>query len=408
VKIRTAIFVASTCVSSWAQTSVAQNWDGNGPDPNVPKAATPPPTPVPKPTIIPIGPDGKIVSAPTPAATGNYYYDDAGAAAPSSNDQAVVNVGPTPALHVVRTGDTLWDICYYYFNDPWQWPKIWSYNAQISNPHWIYPGNLVRLIPRGTAAEPDTTASLKTTSPDNARIETRRPPSKSFEVQLRQTAFIEQESIDTSIRLEGAVDEKSLLATGDTVFLTYNEKNPPKVGEQYSVYVPGEKVKSKGKTVGSYVRILGTVQVTDVRKDKRARGILLEAREEIERGARLGALQRKMTTAPFAQAKVDAQGSVVAIVAQSDLIGQGAVVFVDVGQGAGIEVGNHMYIVRRGDGLITRMNPGEDIGQNDKRFPARALGEIVIVDVGKSVSMGLVVLAVQEMGVGDTVMMQKN
>jgi hypothetical protein len=166
-------------------------------------------------------------------------------------------------------------------------------------------------------------------------------------------------------------------------------------------------VKSKGKVVGAYVRILGTIEVTDVRKDKRARGTLVEAHEEIERGARIGALQRRVTTAASSPAKVDAQGSVVAIVAQSDLIGQGEVVFVDLGKNSGIEVGNRMFVVRRGDALIDRMQPGEEIGQNDKRFPARALGEVVIVEVGKNVSMALVTLAVKEMGVGDTVMMQK-
>ena len=47
-----------------------------------------------------------------------------------------IHGGSVPELHVVRSGDTLWGICWYYFNDPWQWPKIWSYNAQITNPHW--------------------------------------------------------------------------------------------------------------------------------------------------------------------------------------------------------------------------------------------------------------------------------
>ena len=46
------------------------------------------------------------------------------------------------------------------------------------------------------------------------------------------------------------------------------------------------------------------------------------------------------------------------------------------------------------------------IGQDDRQFPARALGEIVIVEVGDKISVGLVTLAVQEMSVGDLVMMQ--
>jgi hypothetical protein len=46
------------------------------------------------------------------------------------------------------------------------------------------------------------------------------------------------------------------------------------------------------------------------------------------------------------------------------------------------------------------------IGDDDRKFPARALGQIVIVDVGERISIGLVTLAVQEMSVGDRVLMQ--
>ena len=46
------------------------------------------------------------------------------------------------------------------------------------------------------------------------------------------------------------------------------------------------------------------------------------------------------------------------------------------------------------------------IGADDRRFPARALGEIVIVEVGDNISIGLVTLSVQEMSVGDLVMQQ--
>ncbi|HEX3758555.1 MAG TPA: hypothetical protein VHW23_07595, partial [Kofleriaceae bacterium] len=66
--------------------------------------------------------------------------------------------------------------------------------------------------------------------------------------------------------------------------------------------------------------------------------------------------------------------------------------------------GNRMYVVRRGDALPRRMN--QQTGQDERKFPARALGEIVIVDVGDRISVGLVTLAVQEMNIGDIVMMQ--
>ncbi len=31
--------------------------------------------------------------------------------------------------------------------NPFLWPKLWQRNPYITNPHWIYPGNPVRLNP---------------------------------------------------------------------------------------------------------------------------------------------------------------------------------------------------------------------------------------------------------------------
>lgn len=42
--------------------------------------------------------------------------------------------------HVVRRGDTLWDIAQTYLSDPFQWPQIYDLNTSIiADPHWIYP-----------------------------------------------------------------------------------------------------------------------------------------------------------------------------------------------------------------------------------------------------------------------------
>ena len=107
---------------------------------------------------------------------------------------------------------------------------------------------------------------------------------------------------------------------------------------------------------------------------------------------------------PPSPPKVDAQGTVVAMLTKDQLIGHGEVVFVDLGKRSGVEIGNRMFVVRRGDAYPKNMNT--QVGQDDRRFPARALGEIVIVDVGENISIGLVTLEVQEMSVGDIVMMQ--
>lgn len=371
--------------------------------------AAPPPARNEKPNIMVVGPDGKVTYGPDQNAAPSGYFVDNGGGPVTTQEPSEVHTGPTPELHVVRKGDTLWDICFYYFNDPWQWPKIWSYNPQITNPHWIYPGDLVRLLPRGVFASQE---GAEVKQPEKGPETAQQPqpdnvpaPRRDLSVGIKQTAFVEKSDLDKSIAIDGSVDEKVLLGPRDEVYLSYPEGHPPEVGKTYSIYEPDHPVKANGKDVGAYVHIKGAVQITSVRQDKRAKGTITEANQEIERGLKVGPLIKEYKTVPPAVPKVDAQGNIIAMLAPAQLVGQGELVFIDLGKDSGLEVGNRMFVVRRGDAYPATSS--YTIGQDDKRFPARALGEVVIVEVGPKISVGLVTLSVQEMGVGDVVMMQK-
>ena len=176
----------------------------------------------------------------------------------------------------------------YYFNDPWQWPKIWSYNPQITNPHWIYPGDLVRLLPRGQFAQQRrATKRARDGAGEPKPVDNLPPPATRTSVGLKQIAFVEKSDLDKSITIDGSVDEKELLGNGDAVYLSYPTNNPPEVGKTLLDLRARQRGASSGKDVGAYVHLLGTVEVDSVKQDKRARGVITDV-EPGDRARRQG------------------------------------------------------------------------------------------------------------------------
>jgi hypothetical protein len=58
-----------------------------------------------------------------------------------------------PDNYTVKRGDTLWAISGIFLRSPWRWPELWGMNLdEISNPHRIYPGQVLYLDKTGGRA----------------------------------------------------------------------------------------------------------------------------------------------------------------------------------------------------------------------------------------------------------------
>jgi len=184
--------------------------------------------------------------------------------------------------HMVKKGDTLWDIAGFYYNDPFLWPVIYKANQDsISDPHWIYPGEVfvipsvpeqVRTLP---PAEKEIIVKGKTVSAERGKPtgkvpeETYKPYIPSGKIELfsvvepkgyafsQKAAFLagfisDEKTLRSGeiIKTHGIPGESGVQAIiGETVDLNKGTSDGVSVGNRYTIFEWGRRVKGYGRIV---------------------------------------------------------------------------------------------------------------------------------------------------------------
>lgn len=306
-----------------------------------------------------------------------------------------------PDTHTVQKGDTLWDLSSRYYRNAWGWPKMWSYNPQITNPHWIYPGDVIRLVPPGGGPAPAPAPTAKTeTALGTTRIVGRsKGPTGIF---LRQNGFVEPGELAQAGKIVGSKEEKLMLGTLDEAYVKFTKDRPFQVGERYTIYQPTQAVKHPltGKYLGHMVEIFGEGEVRAVTDGKIARLAIVDSVNPIERGFLVGPLKRQFKVVQPVTDKADLSGVVVATLLPHELLGADNIVFIDKGKDDGVQIGNRFMVTRRGDGYQPLLSSGP---MDDRRFPRETIGELLVVDVRDHVSTCFMTQSAVEARVGDRV-----
>jgi hypothetical protein len=393
----------------------------------------------------PSAPAGDEAAAP-PGATGvdtalpgDPALDVAPLGAGASVDPGVV---PPPDTYTVKPGDTLWDLSGRFLNNPWYWPKIWSYNPEISNPHWIYPGNLLKFYPSAEEAptrvepvpelgpetpiaeaeeeeEPEAVPELEDLSRADlkgpAGVEESEavavagpykvgyvPPRSRF---ARRDTFVTPRELAESGSIRAAFEEKLMLSSLDRAYADFGRPADVQVGETYVVYRTARPIYHPvtNELFGYQSEILGTAKVVAV-NDEAATLVIGQTLQPIERGAMLGPWTQKLFRPIDRRPNQKAvDGRIIA--AQVDVVtqmGEHHVVFLDKGERDGVEEGNVFTVLRAGDQY------GRDPHQPtfDSDLPIEAVGDLLVVDVKEKASAALVTRSLKELMIGDRVEMR--
>jgi hypothetical protein len=289
---------------------------------------------------------------------------------------------PLVDSHVVEKGDTLWDLCARIMNDPFAWPKVWSYNPEITNPHWIYPGDIVRfyptdqLLPSQTeliadsrempgeeVAEPEepeevaaaTEAARPAVETISAPVTARTGPRR---VNRFVGLFVTPKELAEAGTLTNAAEDKILFSQRDLVYVTFpKDRARPKAGERYMVYRTLGKVVHpvSSDTVGYMTQVTALASVENV-EDAVTRVRLDQTVVEVERGQYLAPLVADImgeVTPKSTKAKIG--GVVLAVQFDGGVVaGEQQVIFVDKGTRDGLGRGDQLVLVTQGDPLTGR------------------------------------------------------
>jgi hypothetical protein len=241
----------------------------------------------------------------------------------------------------VKEGDTLWDITESYYGDPYRWPQVWSYNPDITNPHWIYPDLEVRLRP----GDEDV---IKTAPTGFRRASAHRGGDQA--VYMAEYGFLNKDALQDAGYIIGGNEEHMMMADTDVTYVRFNQDVEPEIGRIYTVFRKMDEIEREPSEEGELVRIIGEVLLQDY---DMARGVghavVVDSLEGIERGFRLAPMERKFYWVDVVPAERSIRATVIASLYPRKLPSTNQIVFVDVGAEQGVVLGNRFYIVRQGD-----------------------------------------------------------
>jgi hypothetical protein len=350
--------------------------------------------------------------------------ENAGGVLGSESSTTTIPVS-VPAIYTVRHGDTLWGLCGRFFDNPWAWPKVWSYNPQLQNPHWIYPGDQLRLA-SGEGPTPDTRATLPggVVSSRGGFVD-RRGTVPEDTVFLRDVGYIDDPERDTWGELVGAREDQMLLSQGNHAYLSIRPGFDVQPGQELTLYGSGrpvDKVPGARQPPGQIVPIKGSIRIDQWNDRTRiARGEITESLDVIERGTKVGPITRRLNVVAPRPSQVDLVATVLTSLYPHVYLGSNQVVFIDRGSEDGLLPGNRLFVVKKGDAWRQSLASGTkmtsdrlrtDVSDsveveptplrgNDKEFPQEIIAELRILQTRKYSALAMVLDAHREVAPGD-------
>lgn len=245
--------------------------------------------------------------------------------------------------YTIQKGDTLWDLSDQFFDSPWIWPDLWNKNRQIPNPHWIYPGERIRLY------QGEGTDKLTLTPPMQPTSVTQKEPAEKtlyyLYATIDQVGFIKKTAVSANGSIFKVAGDHDMISTGDMVYIQPANGKTLIPGSRHTVYrtmIPaaGNAYRS---TAGIQHYLTGVVEIIKKEPDFVIARVM-NAYREIKIGDSLLPFRPRDSKIPLKPSPDDIEALVIVSEEHSQLIGENTTAFIDKGNKNGIEPGQQYSV----------------------------------------------------------------
>ena len=326
---------------------------------------------------------------------------------------------PAYRTYEVQKGDTLWGISKKFIDDPYYWPDLWANNPDIQNPHFISPGQKLRIYAGpiavvGVEAEkvspaPEPEPKQEVVAPEivpapempAAKVAVEEEAQVTLSVPAGVSFIGESEQSAGGIIFDFPV-ARHFAGSGDTVFVRVPAGTNVAVGDRLQI------IKSRAdiihpvskKRLGFQVDQLGVLEITALGEDLHT-AIIRKNYREIERGAWLAPRSAVREKIALRRATNEMSGMVISTALHKEMQGPSEALFIDLGEKNGLRVGNLLTMARPRKATDLAMIKNKS--DASLAYPDELIGYALVVDTNPETATAVILKALGPVVIGDKV-----
>lgn len=317
--------------------------------------------------------------------------------------QPITVADDAPDMYTVVRGDTLWDISARFLKQPWRWPEVWRLNReQISNPHLIYPGQVIFLDRSGPylsfgkqiSGEQRLSPQVYTEKVDQAIATI---PMSDIEPFLIRPLFSDYDDLFDAGTVVATEVGRVIVGAGDAIFA----KDINSEHEVWQIFRPAEPLLDPitKEVLGYEASHRGSARLVEAGDPATLK--ILSAVEEITTGDRLLPSERPQLFAYVPHAPdIDIEGRVAGIYRGVLETGRHHVISINIGERDGIEEG-HVLALSRSRGQAEYKDEKRDT-REVYNLPEQRYGLVLVFRVFDRVAYALVMDTDGPVKIGDS------